>query len=298
MTRFMFGIIVLASVAAAQTAPSTSSLVAKNGAVAPSAVSPAANTVRQNPSLGVPPLPKGKTTLMGGTIRRVDHVRDRLMLDVFGGGHTVILFDERTRVFRESDAAHVEDLRDGQRAYVDTTLDGTAVFARNIRVVAAVPTGQGNGQIVDFAPSSGELTLRDGLSPRPVKMRLATSAQILKGDQPVAAAELRPGTLVALDFSPGVKGEASVNRISILASPGATFGFSGRVEHLDLHRGLLVLVDPRDNQSYEVYIDSKTPASVRDIHEGADISIATTFDGSHYVIQTVTSNSSPAASQP
>ena len=102
---------------------------------------------------------------------------------------------------------------------MDTTLDGTQIFARNIRVVAQLPTGQSSGQIVDYRPGSGELIVRDTISPEPVKMRLAGNAVILQGDRIAGPAELKAGTLVTLAFTPG-NGEAPIVRqISILALP-------------------------------------------------------------------------------
>jgi hypothetical protein len=233
-------------------------------------------------------MPGGKTTLLGGTIQRVDHVRDRLVLQVFGGGRTAVLFDERTNVFRDGKGASLDDLKNGERAYVDTTLDGTAIFARNIRIAAQGPTGQSSGQIVDFRPGSGELIVRDTISPEPVKMRLAANAVIQQGDRTAQSSELRPGTLVSLAFTPG-NGEAPmVRQISILALPGAAFAFAGRVEHLDIRRGLLVLVDPRDNKSYEVYFDPNARNLTRDLRQGVDVSVQASFDGTRYQSRDIT----------
>lgn len=278
-----------------QVAPS-SPMVARNSSVTPNDVSPGTISMKDQASRSLadfPPQPKGKTTLLGGRIRVVDHVRDRMILDVFGGGHTAVLFDERTRVFREGKQGSLDELKDGDRAYVDTTLDGTAIFARNIRVVSETPTGQGSGQIVDFAPGNGELTLRDSLSPRPVKMLLAPGAVIMRGDKPATRADLQPGTLVALTFLAGGGRGAMVQQVSILASPGATFQFSGRVVHLDLHRGLLVVEDPRDNQTYEVSLDSKDRALTRNVHEGSDVSVEARFDGQRYEARAITINAAP-----
>jgi hypothetical protein len=243
-----------------------------------------------NPA-GIPPLPGGKVTLLGGTIQKVDHIRDRLTLQVFGGNRTAVLFDERTRVFRDGKSATLDDLKNGERAYVDTTLDGTQIFARNIRVVAQLPTGQSSGQIVDFRPGSGELIVRDTISPEPVKMRLAGNAVILQGDRIAGPAELKAGTLVTLAFTPG-NGEAPIVRqISILALPGAAFIFSGRIEHLDLRRGLLVVVDPRDNKSYEVYFDPTARHLARDLKQGVDVTVQATFDGRRYQSREIAVNS-------
>jgi hypothetical protein len=243
-----------------------------------------------NPA-GIPPLPGGKVTLLGGTIQKVDHIRDRLTLQVFGGDRTAVLFDERTRVFRDGKSATLDDLKNGERAYVDTTLDGTQIFARNIRVVAQLPTGQSSGQIVDYRPGSGELIVRDTISPEPVKMRLAGNAVILQGDRIAGPAELKAGTLVTLAFTPG-NGEAPIVRqISILALPGAAFIFSGRIDHLDLRRGLLVVVDPRDNKSYEVYFDPTARHLARDLKQGVDVTVQATFDGRRYQSREIAVNS-------
>jgi hypothetical protein len=295
--RFLSTALILLSYARAQTSPS---VVVASGSVGPNPVSPSTVTTNRADSLGkgppslldVPALPTGKTTLVGGTIRSVDHIRDRLTLDIFGGGHTTILFDERTRVFRGTEKGSLDSLKNGERASLDTTLDGTRIFARNIRVAAEAAAGQGDGQVVAFEPATGILTLRDTLSPQPVKMRLAGGASILRGDHAATTADLRPGTLVTLIFAPG-SDKSTVRQVSILASPGTTFGFSGRVEYLDLHRNLLTLVDPRDNKSYEVYFDSSR-SLMSDVQEGADVSVQATFDGSRYEASAVTVNSASA----
>ncbi len=269
---------------------------------------PVTDAPGKSPSLllDVPALPKGKTTLVGGTIRSVDHIRDRLTLDIFGGGRTTILFDERTRVFRGTEKGSLDSLKNGERVSLDTTLDGTRIFARNIRVGAEPPAGHGDGQVVAFEPATGILTLRDSLNPQAVKMRLDPGASIVMGDHPATRGDLRPGTLVNVTFTgareSGREKDKSkdkdqettiVNRVSILASLGSLFGFSGRVEYLDLHRNLLTITDPRDNKSYEVYFDSNQPL-MRNLEEGADISVQVSFDGSHYEATAVTVNSPPA----
>jgi hypothetical protein len=291
--RVLSSVAILTGLACAQSAAPASQLVANRttdastgvNAVASNAISPGEiEAARPLPTslTGIPPLPGGKVTLLGGTIQKVDHIRDRLVLEVFGGGRTAVLFDERTRVFRDGKGATLDDLKTGERTYVDTTLDGTQIFARNIRIAGKLPTGQSSGQIVDFRPGSGELILRDTISPEPVKMRLAGNAVISQGHRTATPGELKPGTLVTLEFTPG-NGEAPVvRRISILALPGAAFIFSGRIEHLDLRRGLLVVVDPRDNKSYEVYFDPTARHLARDLRQGADVTVQATFDGRRY----------------
>jgi hypothetical protein len=279
--RWLSTLVILVGVAYSQVPTSSGPLVANNAtheATNTSAMSKTGALV----SPEVPPLPSGKATLLGGTIQNVDHIRDRLVLKVFGGDRMAVLFDERTRVFRDGKGASLDELKTGDRAYVDTTLDGTVIFARNIRIAAPAPVGQSSGQIVDFRPGNGELIVRDTLSSEPVRMRLASNAVILRKDRTVRPSELQPGTLVNLAFTPESVGPPIVQQISILASPGAPFVFSGRIEHLDLHRGVLVLMDPRDNKSYEVYFDPAAHRLTRNLRIGADVTVQASFNGRRY----------------
>lgn len=53
----------------------------------------------------------------------------------------------------------------------------------------------------------------------------------------------------------------------------------------------MVIVDPRDNRSYEVYVDANDREIARKIQEGADIMVEAKFDGNHYEAKSVTVNS-------
>jgi hypothetical protein len=284
--RWLSLVVTLVGVAWGQSPAPSSPLVAKTADGGANMVSPAtitpADEGNTRPLPGVPPLPKGKATLIGGTIQSVDHVRDRLLLQVFAGRKMLVLFDERTRFFRDGKVASLGDLKKGDRAYLDTTLDGTDIFARSIRIASAVPSGQSSGQIVGFDNQTRQLTVRDSISPEPVTMRLAPDATIVSGDRSVGAAELRPGALVALTFDPAADKTPTVREVSILASPGTTFVFVGRIEHLDLRRGLLVLVDPRDNKNYDLYFDPAARALTRDLRPGANVTVQANFDGTRY----------------
>jgi len=297
VTRWLPALVILLGVACAQSPASSPPLVAETGTndgtintVSPNSIIPGdAGSAR--PRLEIPPLPSGKTTLIGGTIQKVDHVRDRLILQAFGGKRTAVLFDERTRVYRDGKTTSVDDLKNGERAYVDTALDGVDIFARNIRISAGGPTGQSSGQIVAFQPKNGELTVRDEISPDPVTMRVANNTVIVHGDRTVQADELRPGTLVTLAFSPRSGELPVVRQISILASPGTVFVFTGRIDHIDLRRGLLVLTDPRDNKSYDVYFDPASRHLTRDLRPGVDVTVHAGFDGTRYQSREITVNS-------
>ena len=287
MSRCVYNLLVVAGMVfglAAATLPS----FAASGAAGDSLTPTAQSDVRSSPDL--PPLPPGHATVLGGTIAVVDHLRDRMVLQLFGGGRTVIAFDVRTRVSRDGKTASLDDLKNGDRVYADTVLDGTQVFARNINVGNAALSGQTNGQVVSYEPATGELTLRDTLSLIPRRMRVTPETVILRGDRPGSPAELQPGGLVAVAFLPNKDGRVAVQQISILASPGMTFTFSGRVDHLDLNRGLLTLVDPRDQKSYQVSFDPTVRTLTREVREGMDVTVSASFDGARYTAQSITLN--------
>ena len=63
----------------------------------------------------LPPIPPGKSTVIGGAIHDVDPVRDQFMLKVFGGKSMKILFDERTQVYRDGKKTPLRDLRANDR---------------------------------------------------------------------------------------------------------------------------------------------------------------------------------------
>ena len=295
MIRFISCFVILVTWASAQSVAGAPSLVASDSLSPNSVGGPSTSAVRTvNP---LPALPAGKTTLLGGKISSVDHIRDSIVLEVFGGGRYAVLFDDRTRVFTQGRQEPVDALRAGQRAYVDTMLDGTAIFARNIRLDGELPTGQGTGQVLSFDPRNGELTLRDTLDPQPVRLHLAPEASILRDGRAVQLSELRSGTLVNITFTLASQGgRPEVRELSIVASPGEQFIFSGRVQFIDERRGLLVIVDPRDNKSYEVYFTPGAERQVRDVHEGTNITATTSFDGRRYLVQSITQQSSPTQS--
>jgi hypothetical protein len=82
------------------------------------------------------------------------------------------------------------------------------------------------------------------------------------------------------------------SQIAILAIPGTAFVFAGNVAFLDLHSGLLVLVDTRGDKRYDVSFDPARLPMSHEIHEGADVTLTAVFDGSHFVARAITINTS------
>lgn len=238
---------------------------------------------------GLPPTPRGKSTVIGGAIRGVDRVRDQFTLNVFGGRTLKVLFDERTQVYRDGLRSTLRDLRPGDHVSVETVLDGTTVFARSIHQLSSVPEGECQGQVLNYNPGDRELTVRDALSRQPVKLKVPAGTSIIRQGQADSASSdsglssLAKGTLISVRFQSDNKGHGVASKIVILAVPGAAFVFVGNVTFLDLRSGLLVLVDPRDDKRYEVSFDSARFPISHELHEGVDLTVTAAFDGARYV---------------
>jgi len=291
MGRFL-AVAILSGVALAQSSSSAGSQLAQAQGAQP--VSRRESTL--SAPAGLPPMPRGKSTVIGGAIRGVDRVRDQFTLSVFGGGALKVLFDQRTQVYRDGLKSALSDLRANDHVSVETVLDGTAVFARSIHLLSGAPEGECQGQVMNYDPTDRELTVRDSLSRRPVQLRVpAGTAMIRQGQAASASADvgspdLATGTLISVKFQSDNKGHGVASQIAILATSGSSFVFVGNVAFLDLHSGLLVLVDPRDDKRYDVFFDSARFPMSREIHEGADVTLTADFEGSRYVARALTIN--------
>jgi len=302
LTHLGLGAVLLAAAAYGQTAsdPAPSSVVSNSNeslepAVKPnrSAISESTSGIAVDPASllpDLPPIPSAKATMMGGTIHRLDRVRDQITLNVFGGGHTTVLFDPRTKVFRGTKEVSIADLREGERAYLDTILDGSTVFARAIRLSAAKASGESQGVVLKYRPDRGELTIRDGISPTPIHVHVNGTTKFINNGSSLQANNLQEGSLVTVTFSPEGSGHDVASQVSVLAAPGSQFTFSGQVVHLDLRSGLMVLKSSVDQKTYEIYLEpSTTPDD--NLHAGADVTVVANYQNSRYVARNISFNS-------
>ena len=241
-----------------------------------------------------PALPKGKSTVIGGTVTNLDRVRDEMTLRVFGGKEKMkVLFDPRTKIFRDGAPVTFRDLRNEDHVSVETRLDGTAVFAQRIQIFGKSSLGQCSGQVLSYDPGRGELTIHDPLTPQPVKLQLTSSTSVSGSEKgrSYSIADLRKGALVSAEFAPDPSGKRVARQLEIQALPGTTFTFSGNVSYLDVHSGVLVVTDPRDNKTYEISFSTNRLPIGRNVHEGSDVTVAAVFDGSRYNATDITLNS-------
>ena len=238
----------------------------------------------------LPPVPHKNATLVGGTLARLDRVRDQLTINVFGGGRTTALFDPRTRVYRGTQEVTIADLKQGERIYVDTILDGSKIFAKSIRLSAQPVLGETQGVILKYSPERSQIVLRDALDPHAVTVRLGAATRYRQGDQTVSASKLVVGSLVTVSFSAEGKGHDVAREISILALPGTRYIFAGQVVHIDLRAGLLVLNSSIDHKTYEVYLDSSS-APDDNLQAGATVTVEANYQDARYVARHLTVDS-------
>ena len=233
----------------------------------------------------LPALPARNASLIGGTLERLDRVRDRLTVHVFGGGHMSALFDPRTRVYRGGKEVTIADLQPGERVYLDTILNDSTVFARTIRLSSTPSAGESQGIVLRY--KSDELTFSDALAPSPARVRLTPSTQFFEDHHNVPASTLRTGSLVGIKFDSEGNGHDVAREITILALPGARYTFSGQVVHLDLRAGLLALISPADHKTYEIHLDSSAPPD-DDLQPGVTVTVIANFENARYVARTIT----------
>lgn len=240
----------------------------------------------------IPPLPGGKSTILGGAIRTIDPVKDQFVLHVVGQKPLKILFDERTQVYRDGVRIPLHDLKPAEHASVQTTLDGAQVFAISIHILSKAAEGQYQGRIEDFDPGSGRLMLSEGGTGSNLHVFVTKDTSVVRQGQSAFTSENRGqsdlvrGALVSLEFQPDNKGQGIASKITILATPGAAFVFSGSVTALNVAQGYVVVLDPRDQQSYQIHFDPQNRA-VQNLHAGDNVRISAEYDGTRYIAKEI-----------
>ncbi len=254
------------------------------------------DSVTETASTGLPtlaPRPQGKATVMGGEIHNVDPVRDQFTLKVPGGRPIKLLFDARTQLYRDGVKISPGDLHSGDRASVETVLDGTNVFALSIHMLSSPPEGECRGEVMSYDPRSRELTVSSALSHEPIKLLVPPGTptiregQAVSSSMPPSAANFIAGTLLSIKFESDNQGRGVASQIAILATPGARFVFSGNIASLDLHTGLMVLADPSSDSNYQLSFDPTRIPSSRKLHLGEHVTVTASFNGAHYIASAV-----------
>jgi len=248
------------------------------------AASPAGRHENRDPLLDLPELPNNKVTLIGGTVKSLDEVMNKMVVVPFGSKQSVpVSFDTRTDFFQDGKPISYRTIREGQRVYLDTMLNGTIVFAKKIWIQSSADSGVGRGQVVAYSPERQILTIREELSDQPIKMQLSPTTILKRGQEAAAPADLVPGTLVSISFGP----QRELREVDLLARPGSTFVFQGRITYLDMSRRLIAIDNRSDNKKYDISVRAIAPSILRQLREGSEVSVSAVFDGRRYDARTL-----------
>ena len=237
----------------------------------------------------------GRVSLLRGTLKRMDPVRNQLVLHTFGGGDLHIWFDPRTKLVAESGNSRWSALTVGQILSIDAVSHQGKLFARSVRTEQAT-SSEMSGQIVSYDATRSRLTLRDRMSPQQFSLKVLPSTVVTNGTQPSSMQGLQQGMLVHVWFTAS---DRSASHIEILAQPGNTYVFQGRVIALDLRSRMLSLSNDTDQSVRELSFAGLDDRNVSSLKEGIQVNIQARFDGDHYNILSVTPvSSNPASPNP
>jgi len=141
--------------------------------------------------------------------------------------------------------------------------------------------------VLDFDPGSGKLTVSTALTREPIKLVVPRGTPVFrKGETMFVSAhrgisDLVSGDLVSIKFKSGEDGGGIATEVAILATPGSSFSFSGNITALDTSSGMLVVTDPRDNETYRLHFNPRM-FSPQNLHLGDHVRVVAKFNGSQY----------------
>jgi len=239
-------------------------------------------------------LPSGRSTAIGGVIAQVDPVRDQLTLNAAGMRPMKILFDERTKIFRDGAKISVLELRPTQHASIQTTLDDGKVFAVSIHILSNSLESVYQGRVINYRPRTGEITVADALSGEPLTLVVSKDAVFSRQGQrefssmASGLSDLQTGTLVSVNFRPDGQGRGIADHLSILATPGSTFIFDGSISQIDSHDGYFVLISSQEDQSFRIFFGASQLPGLANIRAGNRVRAMALYDGTRYVATSLT----------
>jgi len=239
------------------------------------------------------PFEKSKLSLIGGRVKSIDQVRDHMTVSVYGAGNTQVQFDQRTHFFRAGKETTQMTVKAGDRVYLDTQLFEDKVFARNVHVVTGTSPADANGQIVSYNYRNGNMVVRDPIAGGTVTFRVSQQTRIRTGDAEAHESALVPGALIAVRFTPQSRKAGTADEVTIIAEPGASFTYFGRVTHLDLSSGLLAIENRADGKVYDVHLEPSFPVP-DNLTIGSQVTVIAIFKGKQYTVQNVQVNSGPS----
>lgn len=257
--------------------------------------SPAASA---DPLLDAAPLPQGTVALIGGTARKVDRVRNRIQVQPFGGAKALsVAFDERTHIYRDGRETTILAVKPGDRVYLDTQTVGTGVFARNVRVKTNSAPAEAAGQILGVDAARGSVEMVDSMTGQTVSFRL-TPRTLLRGAKGSAStADLRAGTVISVVISAAAADAGEAREVNVLAVPGMSFVFAGRITFIDVRIGTVAVDNDADGKNYQLQVDMTKGANLEGLRVGSQIAANAVFDGHQYRVQNFSVTAPPVATE-
>lgn len=238
------------------------------------------------------PLQRSKLSLIGGRVKSIDQIRDHMTVSVYRSGNMQVKFDQRTQFYRGGKETTQMTVKAGDRVYLDTQLFEGKVFARNVHIETGTSPADANGQIVSFDSRNGNIAVRDELAGSTVTFRVGPQTRIKNGGAEAHQSALVPGALIAVKFSPWSRKSGTADEVTIIAEPGTSFTYFGRVTHLDLRSGLLAIENQADGKVYDVHLDPS--ARIPDnLTIGSQVTVVATFQGKEYTAQSIQVNAGP-----
>lgn len=226
-----------------------------------------------------------KVGLVRGVVKQMDPIHDQLLILAFGGGDVRIAFDPRTQLLSENKTTRFTSVPAGSVVSVDTVIEGGKLFALSVRTGPS-EMAELRGQVVRYDAAKSQLTVRDPINPgKTVSLGIAPSTMLVNQGQRVSPQVLSSGTLVHVWFSPG---QSAASHVEILAVPGTSFLFEGRIIGVDLRSRSLVLSNNSDHTIRELTLGSLDATSLSLLREGTDVSVQAEFDGDRYNVRSVT----------
>jgi hypothetical protein len=227
---------------------------------------------------------RAKVGLVRGVVKQLDPIHDQLLVYAFGGRDVRIGFDGRTQVLSENTPMRLSSIPVGTVISVDTVIENGKLFARAVRTGKS-EAAELDGQILRYDASKSQLVLRDRISPEGVSLHITPNTAVINQGKPYSVESLSSGMLVRVWFSAA---QDTADKVEILAKPGTTFTFQGRVVALDLRSRILSLLNDTDQSVRELAIGSLDIGSLPLLREGAEVNIQAEFDGDRYNIRSVT----------
>jgi hypothetical protein len=216
-------------------------------------------------------------------------VRNRVTVQPFGKGAKIkLILDERSHIYRDGTETTILGVHKGDHIYVDTMLDGSKVFARNLRVVTETGPAEVRGQVVAADLGSGKISIKDELSSHPVTFSVNNATKYSSFRGAASSSDLRPGSLIDVQFALDQSNRDVAQEITVLAKPGENYIFSGTVTSLDMRSGTLAVDNSSDDQNYEIHFDPATMADSHGLKVGSEVTARTVFDGKVYKASNLT----------